>query len=446
MDEHLLTTMKSLLNNLKFKLIQLPLVKLYYRSRLIVFKRSLKLSSQLFDQIKHRLRLSRAEAKSEGFDTHFDMIVHLAAIRICYPELVDVELSRHLSEISPESFLIPGSRLTSEYAKNQVEVDGLVEKGLHDSQIVSTAERYALVRAFFSAGKKDQAAADYYLSVARGYNPVATALGLEDVNALSSEIRAKNRQLKAAISEREAFKVNLSMINVAPIISGVSSIFLISGYLYNFFLLKHFSVEVSKYFSLGDYLSSSIDAIGYSASGALASLIMYFIGYHSASRESYAKFKIEAKARQTWTVLIVGISWFGTVWTYFQDSELFYHSMYTSILFSVFFIAPRISKHYFKQHIAAFFLIVFVSAFSAHMYESIGVEIYRIDHPKPNDPRRYDFCFKNDVPFDPSDMILIASNSNYLFILDQRKETVILPRDQVKYIKVHKDEGARSTR
>lgn len=433
--------MRMLLQQIREKLFLGPLIWLAYRLKFFVYKRSLKLQLLLFRNLQYQLRLSDPNSRSDGFDKEFDKLVHIAALRMSGPEIFDLESHQFLFKEFPESLIQKYSEFKGEYQKNKNDIDFFIETALKSHHIRKTVETHFLVRNYSSIQKKDEKASEYYLSLAKKYNPEASSINTKQLFELDKEVRKQAKTLENEIADREAFKISLSLAKAGVLVSVASAFFLITGYLYNNFLLGHFRIEVSRYFSLSDYLASSIEGVRYSALATVVGLVSYFIGIHYESRKSYSQIEVERKRKDYIPHYLLAVTLASAIRYYFEDSESFYNAAFFASSIIILITAPWISKRYFKEPLVALMSIVFISFFSAHMYESVGREIHRLEHKSIKELRRYSISFKNTVPFDSENVTLIAANSSYLFLLDGAKNVFIVPKDQIEYVTLNKSQS-----
>ena len=68
------------------------------------------------------------------------------------------------------------------------------------------------------------------------------------------------------------------------------------------------------------------------------------------------------------------------------------------------------------------------------MFMSLGKTIHRLKYDSQEKVEQYKIIFKENIPIDPAKLVLITGNSNYLFLLDEDKNAIIMPKDQVQYI------------
>ena len=181
----------------------------------------------------------------------------------------------------------------------------------------------------------------------------------------------------------------------------LSALFLVSGYLYSRAFLGHFGVEVAKYFSLSDYVAASIDGIRYAVVAAIMGSLGCFLGVHSLSRMSYAEAVQTSSERRIYASLVTATFCVGAVTAYVQDSETFYG---IAALF-IFLLSLRpvswLIRRYFeeKDGILAFFLVLLVLTFSLHLFASVRRDIHRIEHAEASALKQYDISFKGPVAF-----------------------------------------------
>ena len=126
-----------------------------------------------------------------------------------------------------------------------------------------------------------------------------------DVNNLRKEFRRKIKTLKSEIADRQTIKISLSTNGIGVVLSLVSCLFVVSGYLYNKFLLGALNIDVSLYFTIGDYLASSIESIRYSFVGAVIAVIIYFLGINNISRKSYWELEAKRTRKDYWAYFLV---------------------------------------------------------------------------------------------------------------------------------------------
>jgi len=424
--------------------IILPLAKLSYKLKYLAFKRALNLQPLLTLRVKYQLRLRIPEARLEGYDAELDRIIHLATFRLNKPEIFSIELPDYLFPNLDQELKNTYQSLKEEYERKKEDVDPIVEQIGTRKEIKETVERYHLLQHFIEthSPNSNSRAAEYHLQLARQLNPNTTPLLLDNLYTLERQTRKDLNDLRELISDREALKISLSLNNAASFISVISSFFMLTGYLYNHFLLNAFGIEVSKYFGLSDYLASSIEGIRYSVSGAAVGLLVLFFVAHSTSRMSPLQMEHERQSAPVkyWPYLfflLLGSIGVNVIAYYLNDQESFYDSTYTLIFLLTIHFAPKLSRKYFKEPLTALFILVFIASFSGHMFASVGKEIYRFKHYDFSKLNRYEVGFSDRLPVGERELVLLAGNSDYLFFLDRLRNPIIVPKREILYLRQH---------
>lgn len=420
---------KTLANNL----LVLPLLKLAYKLDLYALTRVIKVGGLITQNVRDRLRFLDPNAHLEGYDEHFDLIVNLATIRLLTPEILDDYAPPFLfTDLPDEAKKIHADR-KSEYVDNKAEVSALVAKVEKDEDIVRLVLNYNLVRHLAATHVKENEKADYYLSKARKIQPKALPLKTKDLFALERSVRKESNRLRSEIGDRKTLKIPLSMEKAGALISVISCFFLISGYLYNRFLLGEFGIEVSQFFTLSDYLGSSVEAIRYSATGATFALIGLFWGIHRGSKKSYAQIESYQRRREYWPYVILVVSIAGVIRGYIHNLEIFYDASLLLIVVSSMYFGRGLAFRYFKQPLMALFLFVFIGSYAGYMFSSVGKEVYRLKYYPIDKIRVYDVKFKNAMPLEGSHLLIITGNGDYVFFLDRLKGVFVIPRGEILY-------------
>jgi hypothetical protein len=420
--------------------VVLPIVWLAYKLNFFVFKRSLKLQLLLNIELRLRIRYLEPKARLEGYDEKFDLMVTLVTLKLLDPEIFDDSPPEFLYEEWPTDLRDLYSERKSEYLKHKKEIDNLIEKLEQDEQVAKIRLYYPLVRHFSAERLEKKSQAKYYMRKARDLNPEVSTLTTNDLFTLEGGVRREINRLRSKVADRQAIKIPLSTEKAGALISLVSCFFLVTGYLYNRLFWGHFGIEVSKYFTLSDYLAASIEGVRYSAIGAFVGLVAYFIGAYQASRKSYAQLEHERKKRDYLPWLAIGIAAVSMVKGYMVDPEMFYEYGYILVIIIGLYLAPWLSNKFFKEPLAALFVLVFIISYSANMIASVGGAIHHAMNYPFDQIRTYDFEFKKELSINESDLAFITGNSNYLFFLDRGRKAVVVPKDQILYFRKRKIE------
>lgn len=114
-----------------------------------------------------------------------------------------------------------------------------------------------------------------------------TELDFKAHNRIRKEVIKEFRSLHYQVGDRTAIKLDLELEHVSVVLALLSSLLVIGGYLYTEIFYSWFGIHASKYFSLADYLASSIDKMSIALFASLTGMAAAFIGYSDLSRTSY---------------------------------------------------------------------------------------------------------------------------------------------------------------
>ncbi len=250
------------------------------------------------------------------------------------------------------------------------------------------------------------------------------------------------------ISDREAFKLSFSSQNIAALLSLLSALFLVSGYLYNRVFLGHFGVEVAKYFSLSDYMAASIEGIERplvaTFVGCLGAILGAILGARSVRRMSHAQArKARIHLRIQMFLFIAGLCGL-VIFAYFRDSALFYVLAALFIVVLSNWLVNWLVRRYFesKNWILVHFLVVSTLAFLLYTFAFARAAVHRIEHGRANDLKQYAISFKEPIVLNSENLMLLAANSGYLFLRDTSSGNVyIVPADRIQFISVRGERG-----
>ena len=430
--------MKKLLRKHRLHLL-LFFLRLAYRIKRLRFKRALDVGFLLLLKLKYLIREMTLEARLEGDDEAFDGVVHVAALRLLKPEIFGIDDDFPTEDI-PDEHRETYDERSALYSKFKKDVDPIVQKMEEEQNVKQVLSDYWLIQHFVENRLKNNSVAQYYLSRAKKMGLGAIPLTNRDIRQLKRQLQKDITMLRDTIADRKAFKIDISTSEIAVLISAASPLFFISGYLYNYLLLGEFGVDVSKFFTLSDYISSSISRIGYTFSATVWGTIFFFLGDHSASRKSIAQISYEHKGRRIHSLIIIATALIGTIVGYFQNIQLFYSFGYFTAISLSMFLLPDMCQKYFKKPIPAQYILIFIFCFFAHLWASLGSTIDEFRYEELHSMKAYDVKLRDSLSLPTSDFVLIAANSGFFFFLDQNRKLHILRKDQVEYLKQRQPE------
>jgi len=250
-----------------------------------------------------------------------------------------------------------------------------------------------------------------------------------------------NKQTKEFIAEATYEilpRIEISTSHISFIFSISATIFLLTGYLYNRFYLGHFGIEVSHFFTISDYISSSIDKIYIACIASIIGIFTYVGGMLSRIKNEvkFSQYESEYKASDSYIViLVVGIS-FLTVWSFYKGVPGKFGLLSMLILFVLMGIYHRLPvEKLIKNSIYVSIICVAIIYFCVHIFWDVTKNIEKTSHMKPENLNKYTFSFKKPGSNCFNKLIFLSANSNYIFFYDKEKnKSYIMPKNEIAII------------
>jgi hypothetical protein len=345
----------------------------------------------------------------EGYDKDIDQFFYLATTYLLYKEAFTddykIGMLGRLDSIRENSY--------EAYEKNKKEIQEIENKSLKNPKIVKIISDYQLFSSYLFSDHPTDDHKLYFLEKSKKINPKVEPINEKTSKKLIVSAKKEIRTILKKIKQKHSFKLDVSSKQITTIATSLSATLVFTGFIYNKYLLGYFGVEVARYFTLSDYLASSIEGVSHGALAALFSLVAFFSGFHYSS--STTKYEDEELGKEWLFVLASAyLSSLILVVIFFVMSpeDRVYLFLYVPMMCAVFLLSDWISYRYFKDPTSALFVLVFFGLFSTNIYISASTEIQKIEYAKTKD-KKYNFNITNASN---DERIIITSNSNYFFI------------------------------
>lgn len=236
-------------------------------------------------------------------------------------------------------------------------------------------------------------------------------------------------------------KIEFSAIN--ELIKMIPILLLLGGFSYNYFLFQAIGVKISNFFTISDYIESSLDVIVPLLWGtgfqAFVTILVYFNQVDRNIKESLFQISYEKKEGtfEVFAYLIFIFLVLLQIFLYWRDNIINYALMQpiTLFVFYMFLIElfpfRRIDNSH-KVYMFSMIGIFFIISLTYHILS----EIDKLTSNKIQTPL-YTFSVKDDLNL--SSYQYIKSTSNYSFFYNYDKnETMILKNSDIERIEVSK--------
>ena len=419
-----------------------------------IYQRVFQLRDLAKDNVELAIRLSDPDAGQEGFDKYHDTIIYTVIDNITNYEWLDKTLSESWKRYplrDSSGDLVP---LLSEYVSNQGEVEQLVNKVRLNLQVKKWLIMYLRIQCYilnFMTAPDivvDEREIRYWTKRLENLDGKAEAIIIGDIENLLSDAKRDMKSFRFSLSIRKTVKIPLSFKKAGSIISVFPLLFLISGFIYTYLLYNFFGVPISLYFSVSDYISSSIERIYIVLVTTAISTVLLFPVLRKASREYVVNVESKLKRPDYIRVFIwkwiksnyfrgfIWLFFLGSVYTAFTEDGRMFHFMISLIICSGgILIIPALSERFFDNRVHAAFLLLVMLTLMSCTYSVVYWQVYDILAGEESVPK---LCEQVNVIFDnkikiPCGSPVIGATESHIFIFDQDDATtVIFPRSSMK--------------
>jgi hypothetical protein len=213
----------------------------------------------------------------------------------------------------------------------------------------------------------------------------------------------------------------------------IAAIFIFTGFIYNFFFFRLFHIKVEQFFTLQDYLASSIEKV-YLIIIAILFAIMssYLARYVMRDKQKFQHHRLVAALLYCIPVVMFVAGMFMLI-RFKEPSGYFLLSLATYacgdyVLFKIIFKGNHDSySRYF-----------YFTGFILYVLLIISTVVYNRDyvlHEPRHSLKNYQVHFVRDVSINPDNCIILEANSNYFFFYNESlNKAYVIPKDDISYI------------
>ena len=257
---------------------------------------------------------------------------------------------------------------------------------------------------------------------------------------IKQDIQESRKQIYRDGRQKHIGVIDISKDNIAFIISLMSTFFVVGGYLYITFLLNHFNIDSSYYYTITDYLSSSINTIAIIFLSSIVGLFSFIIGaIDNIDDKIYASQLDSTDQKKSNTLnpihILIFFSLFSLLIGYFSTNISVITSSIQLTAFTCLIILLGKSNilSYVKNESTILFLIIssffFFTSTLSKSYTKI--DEMRSDTYKPDTSL---ILSKEYKEFE--NMRVITMNSNYIFLWDkENNQSVVIPKSSINFTK-----------
>ena len=249
------------------------------------------------------------------------------------------------------------------------------------------------------------------------------------------KVRRKIKQVaKKNLSEKkdiQTFKISISTSDLVTYISLLGSLFLIAGFFKAHLYYKQFGLDISLFFGIQDYLTTSMKTLSDLAISSIIGIVSVYFGFNANIKDPEPIKVREQKKMNVERNILIAVLILTAMSSYLITKEHQYRLYEFVYVLLILMIIPKIAFRFFQNGFKAMFILIFcgyfIGAFIVNHFESIS---------NPNNQYsdyRIELNDKNE------NIKVIGINTKYIFGRDTVKnETIVMPISAMKKVKIKK--------
>lgn len=320
----------------------------------------------------------------------------------------------------------------------------LVDKLNKNKEVTNLISDYFLAQSYaFSLGKLSKAAKlttaqeyeDEYFIKAKGFNPEAERFTDKSYKVKTKSLKKYHKKIlielkeifdkKIAIEKEKIIEpIVISTSDITLFFSLFSTLFVVSGYFYNHQIFQYFGVNSDSFFSISDYLSTSVSLVLTPLIWSLVSTVIYVLGANRGLGTLLTNRQLGIKPKEkppygiaftliTLNTLNVNALITGQEGVDKASSMV----MFLNCLVVGFYYLEKMPFHYFKNPFKVIlgFVVLLGFSFNLNKLTSDAIELYQLDTYQP----AYTAEFTKKEISERS-LEFISINSNYIFMRNKQ--------------------------
>ncbi|MCJ7508758.1 MAG: hypothetical protein MUO85_08535 [candidate division Zixibacteria bacterium] len=242
-------------------------------------------------------------------------------------------------------------------------------------------------------------------------------------------------------------KIEITAEKVKTYLGVFSVCFLISGILYNYIYLGFFGIEISKFFTFQDYLSSSIEKLllnfvvlsililcDTSLLSRLSTESQMFRGrvHDKRNKRPVLRFIIVMS-------IIIAFIVISVIQIQVRKNPNGFYTMAIGVSLGISFLVTLGHGKYLQRPRRAFFVLMLITCFLTFICADALYDVATIRSGDISKIKKYTIVFDEKLDINESGLVLLGTSSNYYFLYDKiSNNTRIIPSQSVVSISTKK--------
>jgi hypothetical protein len=330
---------------------------------------------------------------------------------------------------------------------NFEQVETILLKLNSDKDIMNLLAEYNLARshAYTRVSLTDtKQYVDEYISKAKLFNPDIEPFNPKSFDERLKLVKSKQKHLQKQLNqildnkiakekEGDVGEISLNSIDLAILFSLFSSLFLISGYYYNYSLLKEFNVNSDHFYVVSDYISTSVSLIITPLFWTGIFIVSFILGASTGLDNKIRRKQLNIKVNDKdpiaipLSIILINIVHLLSMLkgVFLLNDTIIAINVLVVSLYSI----EKIPFHYFKHPIKVYCSVLVCIGFIWNLNTNVNREIRRIT----SDDYQPKYLVKfNEKMVKAESLEFIALNSNYLIMRNTDSRSIeIYPKSYI---------------
>ena len=272
------------------------------------------------------------------------------------------------------------------------------------------------------------------------YGTKITEISNSEIWSLYVDITKQWKSSQKMLKESKAQRIDLRLGDLAMTIPLVSAALAISGYIYVSITYRYFGIDPTWFFSIGDYLGSSLEQM----SSALFALVGYVAGVIHGYRNQFAslgypengntirKWRSEIMQVSIGSGMLLLVYWKWEFFSVVPGIDLFLvlcmlMAFQTPVIF--------LSTKYFENGMSVGIVTIVLILFFGSVFISAQMRISDVISDK--DDTQFEVV-RGDKAYSQENYKIIGSNSRYMFIWDRKSSVKVVQLTSIDRISFFK--------
>jgi len=240
-----------------------------------------------------------------------------------------------------------------------------------------------------------------------------------------------------ATEDKMKMKRLLKISDLQVFYLAIVAIFVFTGFIYNFFFFRLFNIKVEQFFTLQDYLASSIEKVYLIIVAILFAIVSsYLARYIMLDKHKFTHHRLVAILLYCTPIIMFMVGMVMLI-RFKEPSGYFLLSfaMYAGGDYLLF-------KKIFKGNHDSYSRYFYFTGFILYVLLIVSTVVYNKDsvlHEPRHSLKNYRVHFVRDVSINPDNCIILEANSNYFFFYNERlNKAYVIPKDGISYIETER--------